>query len=388
MVVLGVVIVGSDNVDGEFLVAVELLVEIEVERGSEAAYLSFLASFSVLPQRVVVCLYLVVGAPELCEDVWRELCLECQVVVLIIYILEVEVLGAVAEVVVATVEIVGYGGSIGEHIRVFALAVGVVAILHAVVEGYLVVAFVVAHEEVGVVECHPGCLHHVEACGITGVKGLGLDVDECAYIGIACRWNGVVFHILDFVYWYGLEVVVGGFHAVYEYLQRLAGHGVELSRECVEAEAWKGGEYFLCLSCVLLLFVGEGEDGAVYLVHSVMSLHHHAVDGILVALHVYCSGIADGDSALYGLESDASDAHEGLAQVARNDKLAVFVAHASGYECRVFKREKLDVGKHYRSLVFIDELPREPSLAFVDTLHRDKAVANVHGYWVKAYHVA
>ena len=45
-------------------------------------------------------LNLVVGAPELCEDVWRELCLECQVVFLIIYILEVEVLGAVAEVVV------------------------------------------------------------------------------------------------------------------------------------------------------------------------------------------------------------------------------------------------------------------------------------------------
>ena len=77
----------------------------------------------------------------------------------------------------------------------------------------------------------------------------------------------------------------------------------------------------------------------------------------------------------------------------RNNTGRITVRHHGGgnrrkYRVIDFKREKLDVGKHYRSLVFIDELPREPSLAFVDTLHRDKAVANVHGYWVKAYHVA
>ena len=116
-----------------------------------------------------MCLYLVVGAPELCEDVWRELCLECQVVVLIIYILEVEVLGAVAEVVVATVEIVGNRGSIGEDIRILALAIGVVAVFHVIVEGKLVVALVIANVEVGVVEGCPCCLHHVETCGIASV---------------------------------------------------------------------------------------------------------------------------------------------------------------------------------------------------------------------------
>ena len=71
--------------------------------------------------------------------------------------------------VVTTVEIVGNSGSIGENIRILALAIGVIAILHTIVESYLVVALVVSHVEVGVVERHPSSLHHVEASGIACV---------------------------------------------------------------------------------------------------------------------------------------------------------------------------------------------------------------------------
>ena len=71
----------------------------------------------------------VVGAPELCEQVWRELSLEGDVVLFGEGILEVEVLSAVAEVVVAAVEIIRNCGSIGENIRILTLAIGIIAIL-------------------------------------------------------------------------------------------------------------------------------------------------------------------------------------------------------------------------------------------------------------------
>ena len=228
-------IICTEHIDGEFLVAVEFLAEIEVERRTETAHFSFLASLAILPHRIVMCLNLIVRTPELCENIWRELSLESKVVILIIYILEIEILIAVAEMVVTTVEIVGNSGSIGENIRILALAIGVVTILHTIVEGYLVVALVIAHVEVGIVECHPSSLHHVETGGITSIEGLGFDVYKRTHIGIACRWNRVIFHILNLIHGYALEVVIGGLNSIYEYLQRLTSHGVQFACECIEA---------------------------------------------------------------------------------------------------------------------------------------------------------
>ena len=193
--------------------------------------------------------------------------------------------------IVTTIEIVRNVGSIGENIRILTLAIGVIAIFHIVVEGYLMVALVVAHKEVGVVEGSPHSLHHVKSGSITGIKGLGLDIDKCAHIGIACRWSRVIFHILDFIHGYALEVIVGSLNTIDKYLQRLAVHGLQFARKHVIAQSRQCGEYLLSLAGVLLLFLREGEYRAVNLVHTVVSLHKYSIYGILLALHLYRTNI-------------------------------------------------------------------------------------------------
>ena len=119
-----------------------------------------------------------------------------------------------------------------------------------------------------------------------------------------------------------------------------------------------------------------------------MSFHHDAVDGILVARHLYCAYLRDIHVAFNGFVSNAGDAHDGRISAARNDEMPVFVAHASGDECGVGDREELNVGECHWAVSFVGELSDESSVSLVDTFDGDEAVAYVHGYGVIANDVA
>ena len=240
---------------------------------------------SVLPQVVPGGLYVESVAPEPREDVGREAGLKHDTVVDTVEISQVEVLVGIAEVVIAVVGIGGRLRVVGHLVGVLFPAVGRVAIVQAVVEGQLRVAFGVFGIYVGVVESVADGLFRVEAQGITVVQPAGVDVDERARARVASRRNGVILHVLDLVRLDTLQVVVGGFHAVDEDFQRLVEETGQLAGHGVDAKARQRGYQILALAGVPDLFVGESVGGMVHIVHLVMAPHRHSLEVVGVGAH-------------------------------------------------------------------------------------------------------
>ena len=73
---------------------------------------------------------------------------------------------------------------------------------------------------------------------------------------------------------------------------------------------------------------------------------------------------------------------------ARNDKLAVFVAHTTSDEGSVGNRQQLYIGKDDRIIVFVDKLTNESPVCLVHTFHSNDTVAHTYGYGIESDDVA
>ena len=119
-----------------------------------------------------------------------------------------------------------------------------------------------------------------------------------------------------------------------------------------------------------------------------MAFYHYAIDGIFLSLHSNFADFTDFNDAFKCFQSYTRGSHPHLRFLAWNDKLTVFIGHSTCDESCVGNREQLDIGKHHRIIVFIDELADKSSFGLVHTFHGNDTVAHTNRHRIKAHNVA